>query len=346
MKTLVRSFLSFLVCLALLPGVAVAQEKLQTVTLGQAGDGFHLMTLHIANRGGFFEKEGLKLDWVDLASGPRSTAAVMSGSADFTSISILEAIQAASRGGNLIAFCAGFSAYPMTLVLSKEAAAKAGITKSQSVDEKVKRLKGLTIAISSPGASTDALIRSLLLHRGMNPDKDIVIQPIGNGTAMYAAFKKKVIDGFVWVAPLPQLAEEEGLGIIAVDPLDGDVKELNEVPYSVLATSHETLQGKPDLIKRITRAVTRAIKLVHTNPEEARKLVRMSFPKVDEKAFNESFDEYARNVPKTPVISEAQVANTVKWRKVTDPTLGNVSFNKVVFPDFSQAAAKDLLSEK
>ena len=82
------------------------------------------------------------------------------------------------------------------------------------IDEKIKRMQGLKIGMSSSGSSTDALIRSLFLARGYDPDKVVNLQPLGNGPgpARCWFFEKKLIDGVVWPSPVPEIIEYRGLG--------------------------------------------------------------------------------------------------------------------------------------
>jgi NitT/TauT family transport system substrate-binding protein len=83
----------------------------------------------------------------------------------------------------------------VNVALSNEAIEKVGITPDMKIDEKIKRMQGLKIGMSSSGSSTDTLIRALFLARGYDPDKVVNLQPLGNGAALLDAFEKKLIDG-------------------------------------------------------------------------------------------------------------------------------------------------------
>jgi NitT/TauT family transport system substrate-binding protein len=322
-----------------------AQQALQKITLAQGGQGIHTMPLYVAKEGGLFEKEGLQLDWVDVGSGPRSTAAVMGGSADITVIGLFEVIRSAAEGADLVGICRNFDTYPQTLTLTNEAIAKAGIASGMNIDEKVKRLKDLRIGISSPGSTTDGLIRSVLVARGYDPDKYVSLQPLGGNTALYAAFQKNVIDGFVWTAPEPQRAVLEKLGHIIVDPLTGETPEFQGVIFSVLVASRDAIKAKPQVLRGAVRAMTAAIKLIHDDPEKARMLTRRSFMDVDEAAFNLGFKEYLAGIPDSPVITPEQVTKTADWRRMIDKKLKPAPYEAVVYPGFAVEAAKDILGK-
>jgi NitT/TauT family transport system substrate-binding protein len=80
------------------------------------------------------------------------------------------------------------------------------------VDEKIRRMKGLRIGITSPGSTTDTTARTLFKARGMDPDQTVQLLPLGGGSNMLAALEKGAADGFVWSAPQPQIAVQKGIG--------------------------------------------------------------------------------------------------------------------------------------
>ena len=258
---------------------AQAPEKLK-VAIGAAG--LYFIVHFVAEGAGFFKKEGLELDTVDVTTGPRQVAAVMGGSVDIAPLGLQLVIQATSRGGSIIAISTGYDILPMSLVLSNDAIKRAGIAATMTTDEKIKRIKGLKIGITGPGSGTDDMARTLTGTRGLDPDKDITIQPLGNGDNMLAALEKGLTDGFVFTSPIPETAVARGLGQIIVEPLNGDVPEANGVPYIIMATNPATLTEKKSLLVKAVRAWTAAMKFTHENKEEARRVVRNYFKQMDE----------------------------------------------------------------
>lgn len=302
--------------LMLTSSVAVAQQKLEKLTITSGGDGMHYFPVYVARGGGFFAKEGIEVDWVNVGSGTRQAASVMGGSADMTPMALFHVIKARAEGADLVAIASLFDVYGMTVVLSNEAIAKAGITPGMNVDEKVKRLQGLKIGISSPGSSTDGLIRSVLTARGYNPDKTVSLQPFGSGTSILAAFEKKLTDGVVYVAPIPETIEHRGLGKSVINPFIGEVPELNGVPYVIMATSRATLAGKRDLVARSMRALSKAMEFAHANPEETCKIVRPYFADLEESVFKLACETYRKATSRTPQLSRAQLDKTVAWMNI------------------------------
>src|SRR5579863_1397535 len=134
--------------------IASAQTP-QKLTIAIAGKGLSFIIQYVAIGAGYYKKEGIDPGIVNVASGTQMAAAVMGGSADITQLGLPHTLEAVARGGTLVAIGTGFDKYPIALVLSDAAVQRAGITPSMSVDEKIKRLHGLRIGITSPGSSTD-----------------------------------------------------------------------------------------------------------------------------------------------------------------------------------------------
>src|SRR5689334_4929369 len=178
-----------------------AAEDLQKVTIAFAGKGMSFLLQYIAIGGGFYKAEGLEPDPVDVASGTRQAAAVMGGSAEITQVGFAHTMHAVGRGGDLVGICTSFDSYPIALVLSNAAIQRLGITQAMSIDEKLKRLHGVKIGITSPGSSTDEFMRTIMLVRGLDPSRDVQLQPIGIGAPMVAAMAQGATDGFAFMSP-------------------------------------------------------------------------------------------------------------------------------------------------
>lgn len=314
MRTILAAFLATGLLLA--PGQASAQQKPEKLTVTSGGDGMHYFPVYVARGGGFFAKEGIEIDWVNVGSGTRQAASVLGGSADMTPMALFHVIKARSEGADLVAIASIFDVYGMTIVLSNDAIAKTGITADMKIDDKVKRLQGLKIGISSPGSSTDALIRSVLMARGHDPDKTVSLQPFGSGTSILAAFEKKLTDGLVYVAPIPESVEQRNLGKSVINPFVGEVPELNGVPYVVMATSRATLASKRDLIDRSLRALTKAMEFAHAQPEETCKIVRSYFADLDEEVFKAACERYRKASSRSPALTPEQLQKTTAWMSI------------------------------
>jgi NitT/TauT family transport system substrate-binding protein len=321
-----------LLCVALSANLAVAADppKLHKITMPVVGDGLHFFALYVASAGGFFAKQGLDVQWLSVNGGTRQAAAVMGGSAEITPLGLMHVIKSQSEGGNLVAFADSFDTYAMSVVVSNEAMKKAGLDPAMPIDEKVKRLAGLHLGITSPGSSTDILVRSLFLARGLDPDKALELQPFGTGPAMLAAFERKISDGFVFAAPWPDLVVAKGLGQVIIDPFTNEIPELANVPYIVMVTSRQTWEREPETIRAVTRALAETYAFIHEHPKETIEYIRPSFKDVDPALFTKVAEKHLSGVPKSPVITHEQVDKTIAWMNLGASKKVSASFDDVV----------------
>ena len=334
-----------LAIVGLLGLAAVQPAAADKVTIALAGKGMSFILQYVAIGGGFYKDEGLDPDPVDVASGTRQAAAVMGGSAEITQVGFAHTMHAVGRGGDLVGICTAFDVYPVALVLSNGAIKRLGITDAMSIDEKIKRLHGVRIGITSPGSSTDEFMRTIMLVRGLDPSRDVQLQPIGIGAPMVAAMAQGATDGFAFMSPFTDNAVSRGLGQNIADPMTGALPEYRNVPYQVITTSRATLAAKRPLLVHVVRAMTKTMVFIHAHPDKAKVIVRQFFQDTPEAEFNTAFDTYVKAIPATPIISQEQVDSTVKMVNLTEKTPIKVSYDQAVYGDLANEAAKDLLGK-
>ncbi len=308
-------------------------------------DGFFYLLHYIAAEAGFFKEEGVDVEQVTVSSGSRQIATVMGGSADLAEVNLSEFLLAQAKGSDLVSIGTAYAVFAHSVFLGSDAVKKTGIINGMPLEEKVKRLRGLKIGISSPGSGTDQLMRTLFIGRGMDTDKEVTLVPVGGGPPMIAALKQGVIDGFVFTAPLPEIAAAQGLGKVVISPFDGEVPELRDMTYIALVTSQATLKTKRPQLLALVRALTKAIKLAHDNPQEARRVVRKRFADMDEKVYNASFDEYLKGLPATLVITPAHLKRTLAFINLLQKKEHiTATYADVIYPDLASQAAKEILN--
>ena len=89
--------------------------------------------------------------------------------------------------------------------------------------------------------------------------------------------------------------------------------------------------NKRPLLLHVVRALTRAMKFAHEDIEGSRRIARTFFQDTPEAEFNTAFDNYIKAVPATPVISQAQVENTVQMVNLTEKTPISATYDQVVY---------------
>lgn len=344
-RAIKHTFVTAALVAAVFSSASVNAQTRPKITAAQAGDGFQFLTQQLAIKGGFFAQEGYDIEIADVGSGPRVVAALMGGGAIYSGLGMINLLNARAEGGELIAVSTESDLIDMQVVLSNAAIKKTGIEASMSTDEKIKRMRDVRMSITSPGSSTDTMLRTLLRARKINPDEALKIIPTGGGSNMLAALEKEANDGFVWGAPQTLLAVKRGLGQIIIDPFKGEVPEVKDVPYIVITTTPQTLKTKPEYVRATVRAFTRAMKFAKDKPEEAKKLARTAFPEMDEDIFNAAWDNYRRAIPVTPVISKEQFEQGKAWLNISAAKPVTVRYEDAIVNTFAEEAAADILKK-
>jgi NitT/TauT family transport system substrate-binding protein len=238
----------------------------------------------IAQDSGYYAKEGLKV--TDRAlSGVASTNAVIAGSADFTVGTGSTFLRAVANGQALFAIATLVNKPLVELVLRKDVADAAGITDKTPIDQRLKVLKGKTIAIQGVGSVIHAMQRLTARRVGLDPDRDVRVAPM-DPPAMLPALVAKQIDGFATSLPFTTEAVVKGNAIMLVSGPGGDLPEFIPFDYVVLYTRPEVCQKERAKCEKVARALKGATDFIVQQPAEAAVILKKRFAKMDQQVFD------------------------------------------------------------
>ena len=74
----------------------------------------------------------------------------------------------------------------------------------------VESLKGRKVGVSSIGSGPDSLLRELLKKHGLDGARDVVVLPVGGGTARYFALQAGSVDAAMLSIPANLMAQDAG----------------------------------------------------------------------------------------------------------------------------------------
>lgn len=333
-----------LLALATVAGSAQAQQRAK-VPVALADEAFYFVLQYIAEGAGYFKEEGLDIEIVRASSGSRQVATVMGGSADVAPVNMAVSLAANAAGGSLVNIANVYGKIPLVVLLSNEAIKKTGITQGMPIDEKVKRLKDLRIGITSPGSGTDQLIRTLFVTRGIDPEKAVSLQPLGQGATMLAAFERGAIDGFVFSSPFTQMVESKNRGKVVISPFNDEAPEFRGVSYMGLVTTRAALENRRPQLRGLVRAYAKALKLAQQRPDEARRVTRSAFPKVPDDIYVAAFNEALTGLPPTIDLREDQLQRTLTMMNLLAKAPIKVQYKDVIYPDLAREASREILGK-
>lgn len=194
---------------------------------------------HVA--GDLLVDDGIVIQWVYFESDGAVSTALAAGAIDMATNSPQRAQQLNEAGGDTRVFTTMWGTLDWLLIARNDI-------------ESLEDLPGRSIAISSPGSTTDLLTRELLAPRGLVPEEDgITLAAIGGTGARAAALLAGSAD-VAWLgydAAYTLLEENEGFHVLE------EMSVGSEFPgyISQMWTAHtEYIEENPDVILDITRA--------------------------------------------------------------------------------------------
>lgn len=275
---------------------------------------------YVAEDGGFFKKEGLKVTTRNLV-GVASTNAVIAGSAEFSMSTGPVLLRAAAQGQKLLAIANLVDRPLVEMVLRKDVAERLGITRELPLAERAKRLKGTTIAIQGVGSIIHAWERYVVAKGGLDVEKDVRIAPM-DPPAMLPALESKAIDGYVTSLPFTTLAVGKGQAMMLATAVT-DAPELLPFGYGLLYTRAEVCQVKRELCQRMARAYIGAAKMIQEKPDEIYEtILKKRFPKMDPALLKSAWDVVQKAHAKDIRVTLPQLENSQKvslTAKLLDP---------------------------
>ncbi len=200
---------------------------------------------------GFFKEQGLAIEPILIRGGPAAIAALASGGVDFGSIGGAQApIRSRARGLDIFIVGSLSNRVNYTMLGARDV-------------RSVRDLKGKIIGVTGAGAFSDFVVRMFLKQNGYDPDKDVVLRPLGGTVLRVSALEK----GIIAAAPF---SAEEAVGLLKKGfPMISNLSETLAIPQSILVARGEVLEKYPETSKRFLKALIQGLRLVRSGKKEA-----------------------------------------------------------------------------
>ncbi len=298
----------FLAALLLVPSMTLTPlagaqtPKYKEVIAAQAIDGFLYGPIYIARHLGYFEAEGIDFKTVVSGGGTKAFSTMLSDSAAIYVGAPTEIVNAAVRGQPTKAWALLQDRVSVSIVLRADVAAKAGLTATSSLSDRIKSLKGLKLGTSSPGSSSEALYRYALGREGINADREVELVPVGGASSAVTAFTTGKVDSLAFSSPVGEEAIARGPGIRLINFASDEVKDYAGFPYIALVSKDAWLEKNAATAEGIVRAIAKAERYLRENPAASRAILRKVFDQLDEKVFQAAFEANLPAYPADPTI--------------------------------------------
>jgi NitT/TauT family transport system substrate-binding protein len=239
---------------ALAPAVVRAQAS---VKLGTAVLGDYALAgpFIVAADKGFFQAEGLNVEFVPFRGGPNLVKAVIAG----------EVLLGATGSTDIVVFRE--AGMPIKMVATHTEGNHFTLNVAPDV-QALTDLKGKSIGVTSAGSTTWVFARMVAKSQGWDPDRDVKVVALGGLDAQLAALSRKEIHAFVWGdgGAVTQLAGKSKV-LIRMDKVTP--KWISQIQY----VSEEGIKKQNDQIRKSMRALFLAMKYMREQPNEASEIV-------------------------------------------------------------------------
>ncbi len=278
---------------------------LQTVRMAQSVPALSFAPLYVARDMGYFEQQGIKLEFTELQSGATAIQALIGGNVDVVDSASTELAAGAAQGLPILA-TQGTVKMTLEVCASKDWMEKKGVGPSSPLKDRMAAFKGATIAITGPGAVSDRAMRWLLQkYGGLDPNVDTTIVQVGGFSAMPGALQQGRIHGFLLSPPTCEIAVKDGSGMVLVKP--SDVPEFANYVHEVLFTTRDWAKNNRERLMKTATAISMGNNYMLQHPKESIALLQRFFSSVDPKIVEDSVNQIILpQVPKDGKMTEAE----------------------------------------
>lgn len=280
------------------------------------------------------EANGLNIDYQGTGtSSSNMVAAVLSGDADFGFPAAVTAIDAIEEGADLIIVASGLK-YASILGLRTEVAERTGTSADAPIEDRLKALRGLTIATTPEGSGNNTLLRKAIADVGLNPDKDVKIVGVQDPSAIVGGIKEGRFDGGFYGAGVIEANIASGEAELWISGARGDLDEmLGDQIGMVMVTTKRTFNKNPDLVSAMFDSVVDVEKSISSDPAAAGDLLQEDwFPDLDPKVFDIAWDEAQNAYPKDGTVSKDQFDAILGFMSAGDKSY-SLKYDDVVYSE-------------
>jgi NitT/TauT family transport system substrate-binding protein len=278
MKSLVIGCL--LVLLATIPSHAAEGPQKLRVAYAAITAAFSIPW--IAKEAGLFQRHGLDVELVYIASGPRAVQTLIGGGIDVAAFGGAAAIDAKLAGADTV-----YVAIPVNKVIV--------FTVVAPEIQRVEDLRGKVVGATRIGTLTDYFTRVYLRQSGLVPDRDVTIRGTGGLPETLAALKAGQIQAGTFGFPAVLHARAAGFRVLV------DYATLGfRYPLSTVAVSQSVIRAREPAVRSFLAAYIEGIHRFRTDAAFAMKVIGKYTQTADQKILEETQKVYASAFERVP----------------------------------------------
>jgi NitT/TauT family transport system substrate-binding protein len=248
----------------------------------------------VAKDAGYFAKNGLNVEPVNIRGGALITMGIMSGQLQFSGAGAESAVAARVEGGDVVLLACPVDSDPVYFITRPEIKSAA-------------ELKGKATAVTRLGSTTHFYLRAAARYVGLDPEKDLTILQLGTGTETVAALENGRIAAAAITHRYALPFLQRGW------PLLVDLSTTDLVyPSSCVASSRAFVKNEPKLVEDFLRAYVAGIQLIKKDALFAEKSFTKWLRERDANLAKKTVEAYSKIFKPIPNVPDKGIENVLK----------------------------------
>jgi NitT/TauT family transport system substrate-binding protein len=237
-----------------------------------------VLALWMAEAGGFYAGQGLKVEIINMSGGSRGAEALQAGRIDVMHVGLSSVVRLNRAGADLRTIASLSNVIRFTFFSAP------GVKTAAD-------LKGGVVGVSSFGSESDATVTLALQKLGLTRD-DVTLKEYGGGTRRLAALKTGEIKATAINEPVASTAREEGLNAM----VDLAVEQIPWL-FSGLVVKRSYLEGNRELLARFLKATIEGNHLALTDATRAKEVLARETKITDRKIIDIGYSDFTQQTP-------------------------------------------------
>jgi NitT/TauT family transport system substrate-binding protein len=251
-----------------------------------------VLAFWMADEGGFFREQGLKVQIINMNGGSRGAQELQAGRIDVMHVGLSSVVRI-DRGGGDLRLVASLSNVIRFTLFTAPAVRNAA------------ELRGGVIGISTFGSETDTTVTLALGRLGLSRD-DVTLKEYGGGPQRLEALKAGAIRATAVNEPMRSLAREEGFNAL-VDLVPEQIPWL----FSGVVVKRAMLLERRDVLTRFLKAVLEGNALALAEEGRAKAVLARQAKITEAKIVDIAYDDFKQQSPHDIIPTAAAAANTI-----------------------------------
>lgn len=298
----------FFLTVLLAANTAHAAEGLQKLRVAYAAITAAFSVPWIAKESGIFQRHGLDVELVYIASGSRAIQTLLGGSVDIAAIGGPAGVDARLAGADTV-----YVAIPVNRVIV--------FTVAAPQIQRIEEMRGKSIGVTRVGTVTDFFTRIFLRQNGLAPDRDVMIRQMGGLPEIVAGLKAGQIQGGTFGFPAVLHARAAGFRVLIDYNTQG-----YRYPLSGVVVTQKLLRAQESALRRFLEAHIEAVHRFQADPNFAMNVIGKYTNTTDRAMLEETQRVYASALERVPYpdlesmkLGLTQVAETNPRVRGVDP---------------------------